>query len=203
MTTDAMFAVFEDFNDVRDEPPPPPEVEKPAPAFDPIGQIREEAWTAGYLTGRQEPAGDGAEFGLTAKLVTSLHELDAKTADAVDAASLAVADLLVNTVIAVASDEWPRKLLSRVRMVADRIKPALTVEPEFLLRDDSGTERRFGDIASLSRALDDGVVGEDVTIKWQRGEATISRTALLEDLREAVSPLSAGLVNEQKARHPS
>ena len=35
-------------------------------------------------------------------------------------------------------------------MVADRIKPALTVEPEFLLRDDSGTERRFGDIDSLS-----------------------------------------------------
>jgi hypothetical protein len=207
MTTDAMFAVFEDFNDVRDEPPPAPEVEEPAPAFDPIGQIREEAWTAGYLTGRQEPAGDGGEpgltSGLTAKLVTSLHELDAKTADAVDAASLAVADLLVTTVIAVASDEWPRKLLSRVRMVADRIKPALTVEPEFLLRDDSGTERRFGDIASLSRALDDGIVGEDVTIKWQRGEATISRTALLEDLREAVSPLSAGLVNEQKARHPS
>jgi hypothetical protein len=140
---------------------------------------------------------------MTAKLVTSLHELDSRTADAVDAASLAVADLLVNTVIAVASDEWPRKLLSRVRMVADRIKPALTVEPEFLLRDDSGTERRFGDIASLSRALDDGVVGEDVTIKWQRGEATISRTALLEDLREAVIPLSAGLVNEQNARYPS
>jgi hypothetical protein len=79
----------------------------------------------------------------------------------------------------------------------------LTVEPEFLLRDDSGIERRFGDVASLSRALDDGVVGEDVTIKWQRGEATISRTALLEDLREAVLPLSAGLVNEQNARHPS
>ena len=120
-----------------------------------------------------------------------------------DAASLAVADLLINTVIAVASDDWPAKLFGRVRMIADRIKPALTVAPEFVLRDDGGTERRFGDIASLSRALDEGVVGEDVTIKWQRGEATISREALLEDLREAVIPLSAGLVNEQNARHPS
>jgi hypothetical protein len=202
MTTDTMFAVFADFNDARDEPPPPP-VEEPQPAFDEIGQIRDQAWTDGYLAGRQEPIGDAPDSRMTAKLVTSLYELDSRTADAVDAASLAVADLLVNTVIAVASDEWPRKLLSRVRMVADRIKPALTVEPEFLLRDDSGTERRFGDIASLSRALDDGVVGEDVTIKWQRGEATISRTALLEDLREAVIPLSAGLVNEQNARYPS
>jgi len=51
--------------------------------------------------------------------------------------------------------------------------------------------------------LDDGIVGEDVTIRWQRGEAIISRTNLLEDLREAVMPLSAGLVNEQNARHLS
>jgi hypothetical protein len=203
MTTDAMFLVFADFNDARDEPPPPQPMEDLPPPFDEIGQIREEAWTDGYMTGRQEPAGESADNGLTAKLVTSLYDLDSKTADAVNAASLAVADLLVNTVIAVASDDWPRTLLSRVRVIADRIKPALTVEPEFLLRDDSGTERRFGDIASLSRALDDGVVGEDVTIKWQRGEATISRTALLEDLREAIIPLSAGLVNEQNARHPS
>jgi hypothetical protein len=202
-TTNAMFAVFADFNDPRDEPPPLPPMEEPPPAFDEIGQIREEAWTDGYLTGRQEPAGETTDNRLTAKLVTSLHELDATTASAVDAASLAVADLLVNTVIAVASEDWPRKLLSRVRVLADRIKPALTVEPEFLLRDDSGTERRFGDIASLARALDDGVVGEDVTIKWQRGQATISRTALLEDLREAVIPLSAGLVNEQNARQLS
>jgi hypothetical protein len=202
MTTDTMFAVFADFNDHKDEPPPPPVEEEP-PAFDATSQIREEAWTDGYLTGRQEPADETADGRLTAKLVTSLHDLDAKTADAVDAASLAVADLLINTVIAVASEDWPAKLLGRVRMVADRIKPALTVTPEFVLRDDSGTEQRFGDISSLSRALDDGIVGEDVTIRWQRGEAIISRRALLEDLREAVTPLSAGLVNEQNARHPS
>lgn len=201
MTTDTMFAVFADFNDRAHEPPPV--VEEAPPAVDERGQIREEAWTDGYMTGRQEPADKSADGCLTAKLVTSLHDLDAKAAEAVDAASLAVADLLINTVIAVASDDWSAKLLGRVRMVADRIKPALTVEPEFVLRDDGGTERRFGDIASLSRALDDGIVGEDVTIRWQRGEATISRKAFLEDLREAVIPLSAGLVDTQDVRHPA
>lgn len=202
MTTDAMFAVFANFNDFREEPTLPQVDEALTAADEIIGQIREEAWTDGFLTGRHEPIGKTADAGLSAKLVTSLHELNCRTAEAVNAASLVVAELLVNTVIAVASDDWPRNLLSRVRMVADRIKPALTVEPEFLLRDDSGTERRFGDIASLSRALDDGVIGEDVTIKWQRGEATISRTAFLEDLRAAVVPLSVGLVNEQNARNP-
>jgi hypothetical protein len=88
-------------------------------------------------------------------------------------------------------------------MIADRIKPALVVEPEFVLRDDGGAERRYGDISSLSRALEDGIIGEDVTIRWQRGEASISRKALLEDLREAVIPLSDGLVTEQNARHSS
>jgi hypothetical protein len=203
MTTETLFAVYADFNDARDDDAPPPTVEDPAPMFDEIGHIRAEAWTEGYMAGRQEPAMEPAGSCLTAGLVTSLHELDSRTAEAIDAASLVVADLLLNTMIAVACDDWPRTLLSRVRVVADRIKPALTVEPEFLLRDDSGIERRFGDLASLSRALDDGVVGEDVTIKWQRGEATINRTALLEDLREAVIPLSVGLVNEQNARHPS
>jgi hypothetical protein len=203
MTTNAMFTIFADFNDFREEPLPPPVDEVSPTADEIIGPIREEAWTEGYLTGRHEPTDGHADENLTAKLVTSLHQLDSRTAEAVDAASLVVAELLLNTVIAVASDDWPRKLLSRVRMVADRIKPALTVEPEFLLRDNGGTERRFCDIASLSRALDDGVIGEDVTIKWQRGEATICRTALLEELREAVIPLSASLVNEQNARNPS
>jgi hypothetical protein len=195
-----MFAVFADFNDRANDPPP---VEAATPDVAAIGQIREQAWTEGYLSGRQEPIGEIGETNLTARLLTSLHELDAKAEDAVDAASLAVADLLVNTVIAVASEDWPAKLLSRVRMIAERIKPALSVAPEFVMRDDGGTERRFGDISSLSRALDDGIVGEDVTIRWQRGEAIISRTNLLEDLREAVMPLSAGLVNEQNARHLS
>lgn len=202
MTTDTMFAVFANFNDHKEELAPPPVEEEP-PALDNTIQIREEAWTEGYLTGRKtlgEANGDGS---LTAKLLTSLDDLAAKTDEAVDAAALAVADLLVSTVIAVVSDEWPATLLSRVRMIAERVKPALTVVPEFVLRDDGGIERRFGDISSLSRALDDGIVGEDVTIKWLRGEATISREALLEDLREAVIPLSAGLVNAQNARQPS
>ena len=202
MTTGSAFAVFADFNDLRDEPAPPLAEEEPAP-FDALGPIREAAWTDGYLTGRQDAGEPGTGGKLAAKLLTSLYDLDAKTEGAVDTASLVVADLLVNTVIAVASDEWAANLLGRVRMIAERIKPALTVAPEFVLRDDTGTERRFGDIASLSRALEDGIVGEDVTIRWQRGEATISRTALLEDLRAAVVPLSAGLGNEQNARHPS
>jgi hypothetical protein len=202
MMTDAMFAVFANFNDQVDEPPPPP-VEEAPPVVDEIIQIRQEAWTEGYLAGRQEPGNEIADGKLTAKLLTALDDLTAKTTDVVDAASLAVADLLINTVISLVSDEWPAKLLGRVRMIADRIKPALTVAPEFVLRDDGGTERRFADIDSLSRALDEGVVGEDVTIRWHRGEATISREALLEDLREAVIPLSAGLVNEQIPRHPS
>ena len=201
MTTPAMFAVFADFNDHRDEPPPPAEQE--APHFDEIGNIREQAWTEGYLTGRQELGSENSDGRLTAKLLTALSELDTKTESAVDAASLAVADLLINTVVAVIAEDWPAKLLGRVRMIADRIKPALTVAPEFVMRDDAGTERRFGDISSLSRALDEGIVGEDVTIRWLRGEATISRTTLLEDLREAVMPLSAGLVNERNPRHLS
>jgi hypothetical protein len=202
MTTDALFAVFANFNDQIDEPPAAPVEEAPS-AFDETGKIRREAWTEGYLAGRQEPGHEAGDGRLTAKLLTSLDNLTARTAHEVDAASLAVADLLISTVISVVSDDWPAKLLGRVRMIADRIKPALTVAPEFVLTDDGGTERRFADIDSLSRALDEGVVGEDVTIRWQRGEATISRAALLEDLREAVIPLSAGLVNEQILRHPS
>jgi hypothetical protein len=202
MTKDALFAVFANFNDQTDEPPPPP-VEEAPPVFDETVQIRQEAWTEGYLAGRQEPGNEIADGKLTAKLLTALDDLTAKTTDVVDAASLAVADLLISTVISVVSDDWPAKLLGRVRMIADRVKPALTVAPEFVLRDDGGTERRFADIDSLSRALDEGVVGEDVTIRWHRGEAKISREALLEDLREAVIPLSAGLVNEQIPRHPS
>jgi hypothetical protein len=202
MMTDATFAVFANFNDQVDEPAPPP-VEEAPPVVDEIIQIRQEAWTEGYLAGRQEPGNEIADGKLTAKLLTALDDLTAKTTDVVDAASLTVADLLINTVISVLSDDWPAKLLGRVRMIADRIKPALTVAPEFVLRDDGGTERRFADIDSLSRALDEGVVGEDVTIRWHRGEATISREGLLEDLREAVIPLSAGWVKEQIPRHPS
>jgi hypothetical protein len=202
MTTDALFAVFANFNDQIDEPSPAPAEEAP-PLFDQTIQIRQEAWTEGYLAGRQELGNEIADGRLTAKLLTALDDLTARTAQEVDAASLAVADLLISTVISVVSDDWPAKLLTRVRMIADRIKPALTVAPEFILRDDGGTERRFADIDSLSRALDEGVVGEDVTIRWHRGEATISREALLEDLRDAVIPLSAGLVNEQIPRHPS
>jgi hypothetical protein len=196
MTTDTLFAVFEDFNEPGEESDPAP-VEDVPPAFDPIGEVREEAWTGGYLTGRQERDTQTADQPLLARLLTSVHELDSTAARAVDAASLVVARLLVDTVIAVTSDDWSARLLDRVRAVADRIKPALTVAPEFVLRDAHGGTQCFGDISALTRALETGDAGEDVTIRWHRGEAAISRTALLEDLRDAFVPLSAGLANEQ------
>jgi hypothetical protein len=202
MATDTLLAVFEDFNDPRALPAPPAAEDEPAP-FGDIGEIRSLAWTEGYMTGRQEPGTRDSGQPLAAKLLTSMYDLGAKTSEAVDAAAVAVADLLVSTVIAVTSDEWSERLLDRVRLVADRIKPALTVAPEFVLRDDRGTEQRFDDISDLSRALDGGGTGEDVTIRWQRGEATISRSALLEDLREAIIPLSAGRPDKQNARSPT
>ncbi len=200
MTTVSIFAVFEDFNDLGDDHPVGSVEDVPLPPAE-IGAAREEAWTDGYLTGRQEHAAQTSEQRMSAKLLTSLHDLDCKTTEAVEAASLAVADLLISTVIAAASDDWSAKLMDRVRLVADRIKPALTVAPEFVLRDDNGAIQHFNDISDLSRVLEDGTAGEDVTIRWQRGEATISRAALLEDLRDAIIPLSAGLVDRQNARH--
>jgi hypothetical protein len=200
MTTDTPFAVFEDFNEPREDAPPPVVEDVPL-LTDESGTIREEAWTDGYMTGRQERNSQPSAQNLTAKLLTSMHELDSTASEAVDAASLVVADLLVNTVIQVTADEWPNRLMDRVRTIAGRIKPALTVAPEFVLRDDHGTAQSFGDISELSRALETGATGEDVTIRWHRGEATISRAALLEDLRAAIIPLSAGRVNDQNARH--
>ena len=41
--------------------------------------------------------------------------------------SIAIDFCTSNTVIAVASEDWPRTLLGRVHMVAERIKPALAV----------------------------------------------------------------------------
>jgi hypothetical protein len=201
MTTDTVFAVFADFNDRRDEPaPPPPEDE--SVSSDEVGSIRDAAWTEGYLTGRQECGSRGGDRPLTATLLTSVHELDATTSEAVGDAALAVADLLVNTVIAATSDNWSARLLERVRTVAERVKPALTVAPQFVLRDEHGTEQQFGDISDLSRALEAGG-GEDVTIRWHRGEARLSRMALLEDLRDAILPLSAGRADQQNARNPT
>jgi hypothetical protein len=200
MTTASIFAVFEDFNDLGEILPSETVAAVAAPQID-IGVLREEAWTDGYMTGRQERRDFAPDQTLSAKLLTSLHELGASTAEAVDSASLAVADLLVSTVLATTSDDWSAKLMDRVRSVAERIKPALTVAPEYILRDERGAIQHFGNLSDLTRALEGGAVGEDVTIRWQRGEATISRSALLEDIREAVIPLAAGLVDKQNARH--
>jgi hypothetical protein len=200
MATEMIFSVFEDFNEPSQQPAlPEPEAE--AATFDLLAECREQAWTEGYLTARREYGGPDADQPLTAKLLTSLHELDGQTSLVVDAASLAVADLLVNTVLAATADNWSARLLERVKTLADRIKPALTVAPEFIVRDQHGATQRFADISELSLALEDNTIREDVTIKWHHGEATISRTAILEDLQAAIIPLSAGLVDEQNARH--
>jgi hypothetical protein len=199
MATDTVLSIFADFNEPKEAPEPGPVEDDPAVPEEPV-PYREEAWIDGYLTGQRALAAGRGDRTLAASLLSSLHAMEAKATEAVDTAALTLADLLIKTVIAAASEEWPAKLLGKVRMVADRVRPALAAAPEFILRDDGGTERCFASISDLSQALDDGIIGEDVTIRWQRGEATVSRTALLEDLREAVIPLSAGLVNEQNAR---
>ena len=199
MTSDTLFAVFEDFNEHRDEPPPPPADEGSIPLGE-VCETRATAWTEGYLSARQQAGDINGDQRLTARLLTSLHDLSETTAEAVDAASLVVADLLVNTFISVTAETWSAKLPDRVRRVADRIKPALTVAPDFVLRDEQGTEQHFADISDLSRALETGTDAGDVTIRWQNGEATISRAAYLEELREAIIPLTAGYAENDNAR---
>lgn len=198
MTTEMFRAIFQDFNEPAAEMPGSAADDVPAPIGD-LGDIRQEAWTDGYLKGRQATGYLSAEQNVTARLLTSLHELDLSASQAVDAASLAVADMLVNSFIATASADWSAQLMDRVRIVADRIKPALTVAPEFVLRDSAGAVRSFDDVTELARVLEAGG-GQDVTIKWLRGEAKISRSALLEDLRDAIIPLTSGLENGQHAR---
>ena len=201
MTTSTVFAVFEDFNDRRDGATPLTS-DADTGAADELGAMREAAWTDGYLAGRHEAGSGSGERLLTAKLLTSVHDLDATTSEVVGDAALIVADLLVKTVIAATSDNWSARLMDRVQMVADRVKPALSVAPRFVLRDEHGSEQQFGDISDLSRVLEAGG-GEDVTIQWHRGEATISRLALLEDLRDAIIPLSAGRADESNIRNPT
>ena len=202
MTAGMTLTIFEDFNDLRDEPIPPPAEDLP-PADETLVRIREEAWIDGYMTARRGEPGQFHDRTLTARLLTSVHELDAKITGAVEAAALTVADLLINTVIAATSDEWQARLLDRVRTVVDQIRPALTIAPEFVLHEAGGAMRHFADISELSRALDDADVNQDVSIRWQRGEATISCKAILGDLREAMIPLSAGLNNEHFTRQHS
>lgn len=186
MMTDTTFAVFEDFNEQTVQPAPAPIEEPPLPS----AEIQTEAWTAGYLTGRSERSTQSADQILAAKLLTSVHELQASTLEASDTNSITVADLLLNTVIAMTSDCWSKGLLQHVRLVADSIKPALTARTEFLMKDDLGTTHCFEDISELSHALEAGSVGEDVSVRWQSGEARLSRAALLHELREAVGLLT-------------
>lgn len=202
MATDTMCSVFTDFNELKDAPRPPLQAVEDAPIpFGEIGTIPEDAWTDGYLTGRHECGIRGGHQELAAKLLTAIYELDEKVSEAADAASLSVADLLVDTVLAVASDNWSATLLDRVRVVAKKARPALIVAPKFALRDDRGMEHCFGDLSELRQALEAGSIGEELSVHWQRGEATISRMALSKDLREAIIPILEDRISEQNARH--
>ena len=198
MASKTIIAVFEDFNDRHEAPSVPlsePEICESAPG-------RDESWTDGYLAGRRGRDPDSDRPDMAATLLTSVFALDEKASAAVAAASLLVAELLVTTIIAavadaVVADEWPVQLIDRVRAVADRIKPALIVAPEFIVRNEHGDPRCFSDISKLSRALEGSKDSDHVSIQWQRGEAIISRSDLLEDLRQAIVPLSSGLSKEQ------
>ncbi|HET6306223.1 MAG TPA: hypothetical protein VFG12_03500 [Rhodopila sp.] len=188
MMNDAALAVFADFNDKRDEPPPP--VADPLPPSEALDEIRDLAWTDGYLAASQRdlPPQDRTT---AAKLLTAVHELQAQVSETVDEAAISVAQLLVDTIIAITGETWPARLADRARAIADKIRPTITVAPEFVLLDADGTTRCFCDITDLSRALETSPTAEAVTVRWHRGEATISRTALLQDLRDAIMPLSA------------
>jgi flagellar biosynthesis/type III secretory pathway protein FliH len=196
--------LFADFNDIpeadRDTPPPPPVQEPPA---DPTADIRQQAWTEGYLTARRAHIVEDPAAASMARLLSSLDTLRTESAAMAKTASRAIASLILDTAIAVADEAWSASLPGRVQALMDRVRPALTVAPEFVLREASGVERRFADIGALTLALDGGIGCEDVTIQWQQGRASIGRDVLLEDLREAVRPLSIGLVNEQSSRQPS
>jgi hypothetical protein len=186
MINDAALAVFADFNDKRDEPPPVADV----PPVGDLDEIRDQAWTDGYLAGSHERELPPHDPIIAARLLTAVHELQATLTQTVDEAAIAVAHLLVDAVIAITGETWPARLADRVRAIADKIKPAMDVAPEFVLRDDDGATRCFGDITDLSRALETAHTAESVTVRWHRGEATISRTELLQDLCDAFVPLS-------------
>ena len=190
MPAATMFAVFEDFNEFKEKPVEPPAEDISVPSTEQTA----ETWMDGYLTGYQLGRTASNDQPLSAKLLTSMHDLGADVSRVADAASVAIADLLMNTVIAISTDDWSRRLPDRVRLIADRVRPAVTARTEFLVQDDLGTTRRFEDIAELSRALETGSVSNDVVIQWQGGEALISQTALLKELREVIVPLSAGWI---------
>ena len=199
--------LFADFNDIPERAgetaaPAPEATTELDPPADPTADIRRQAWTEGYLTARGTPVEDPARASM-ARLLSSLDTLRGEAAAMTKATSRGIAALILDAAIAIADDAWSASLPARIRVLMDRIGPALTVEPEFVLREAGGTERRFADIGALTLALDGGIGCEDVTVQWPHGSACIGRDLLLEDLRDAIRPLSAGLVNEQNNRHPS
>jgi hypothetical protein len=194
VTTDMKLTVFEDFNEPRNEPVNLNVADDPHPSEDTHG----EAWTAGFLAGRQERGSDNGERTLTAQLVTSVFAMHKQASTSISAAAIEVANLFI---VAVAADNWPVQLGNRLHMVAERIKPALTGTPEYLLWDNRGIEHRFAETSEIIEALSADNNCERVSIRWKRGEATISRSALVEDIRRAIVPLSSGRSNQQHSRN--
>ena len=203
MTAVLLFADFNDIQESAREAATPAAETTPDPHAAPAADIRRQAWTEGYLTARRAACAEDPTGASMARLLSSLDRLRGEAAAMAESASLGIATLILDAAIAIADDDWSASLPARVRVLMDRIGPALTVAPEFVLRETGGAERRFADIGSLILALDGAIGCEDVTMRWPHGSASIGRDLLLEDLRDAVRPLSAGLVNEQNSRQPS
>lgn len=185
MANDGTMAIFANFNDITEAPPPVAET-GPSPAE--LACIRTEAWTEGFQAGQRGVRSDPDR---TASLLTAVHALEAVAADASEAAALTVADLFVKALLTATDETWPATLGERARKVASRLKPVLTNVPHYVIHDADGLEHSFTDISSLCRALEDGLPGEDVTISWHHGEAFIGRQTFLHDLRDAFAPLTA------------
>ena len=194
MQAGMLFAVFEDFNDGRDKAGPPAIEEKPAAPPENVS----ESWTEGYLAGYRAGSAANSEQELTAKLLASVYELSLNVSEASEAAALAVADMLINTIVAITSVNWSSCLPDRIRIVSNQIRPAMTLKSEIIIDDSLGDKHRLKDVSELSQILNSELICSDAVIQWQHGEAIISQATLLKDLGEILAPLSAEWIAEKK-----
>ncbi len=153
------------------------------------------SWTEGYLFGYRNNDTAIAARNMAASLVTLVSAMNERTPAEVEAASLAVADFLL---LAITSEDWPLRMPGRVKLVAEQLKPALGGTPEYILREEAGILHRFDSLSDLLFAVESGVSSDDVSIRWRRGEATISRSRFLADLRQAISPLQISRTTEDR-----
>jgi hypothetical protein len=191
MANDGKLAIFANFNDITEAPPPV--AAGPSPGE--LADIRSLAWTEGFLTGQRGSAGTGVSS--PGSLLTAVHALEATAGKASETAALTMAGLFVQALLTATDETWTATLGERVRNVARRIKPVLTSQLRYMLHAGNGSEHEFEDISALCRALDDGSPGGDVTIRWHQGEAFIGKQAFLHDLRDAFEPLLSSRSNPQ------